>query len=156
MAKASNEDIDESWVDWAQEMMEAGFESMNLYILAGITKPYNQFELQELTDNVLKDLHSDYSDRDRTIRNYAYYIIKSAIGNADNYMSALRELNEIYMRFDMENEYLDFMLLYYTKVDLAESPDQWYWDGATTENIDEIIRGKFQSFIDNFERAGQA
>lgn len=46
-AKAFNEDIDESWVDWAFEMMEAGYQSDNLYMLAGVTKPYNQFELHD-------------------------------------------------------------------------------------------------------------
>ena len=54
--KAFNEDIDETWIDWAIEMMEAGYESDNLYMLAGETKPFRQFELQELTRKILEDL----------------------------------------------------------------------------------------------------
>jgi hypothetical protein len=37
--KAFNADINESWVNWAIEMMEEGFESINLYELAGTTRP---------------------------------------------------------------------------------------------------------------------
>jgi hypothetical protein len=43
------------------------------------------------------------------------------------------------------------MLLYYAKEDLNDSPDQWYWTGATQENIDGIIRGQFQVYIETFE-----
>ena len=50
--KDFNSDINKSWIDWAIEMMEAGFETDSLYQLAGISKPYNQFELQELTSKV--------------------------------------------------------------------------------------------------------
>ena len=45
------------------EMMQAGYEAISLYELAGISKPYNQFELQELTERVLKDLKLDYSNK---------------------------------------------------------------------------------------------
>ena len=74
MKKAFNEDIDESWVEWALEMMEAGYESDNLYILAGLSKPYNHFELQELTDKVFADLNLDTSGKLLTISNYRFTI----------------------------------------------------------------------------------
>jgi len=67
-AKAFNENIDETWVDWALEMMEAGYQSDNLYMLAGETKPFNQFELHELTKKVLEDLGFDYSDKDAVLK----------------------------------------------------------------------------------------
>lgn len=60
MKKAFNEDIDEAWIDWAIETIQAGYESDNLYILAGITRPYHQFELQRLTDKVLAEMFSPY------------------------------------------------------------------------------------------------
>jgi hypothetical protein len=53
-AAALNEDIEESWIDWALEMMEAGYESDNLHMLAGMMQPFDQFELQKLTKKVGK------------------------------------------------------------------------------------------------------
>jgi hypothetical protein len=87
MKKAFNEDIDECWVEWALEMMEAGYESDNLYILAGISKPYNQFELQELTYKVIADLYLETSDKSLTIRNYVYYILSTTINEPNKYLS---------------------------------------------------------------------
>ena len=153
MNKAFNHDIDESWIDWAMEMIEAGFQSDNLYILAGMTRPFNQFELQDLTNNVLRDLHLDNSDKEAVIRNYVYFIITNAINNPDSYLLTLRELKDIYIGLDMEKEYTDFYLLYFAKDDLIESENQWYWDGATRENIPDFITGTpslgkhFQNFF---------
>jgi hypothetical protein len=152
MNKAFNQDIDESWIDWAMEMIEAGFQSDNLYILAGMTKPFNQFELQELTNNVIRDLHLDYDDKDTVIRNYVYFIITNGINNPDSYLKVLRELKDICIGLGMEKEYIDFYLLYFAKDDLTESENQWYWDGATRENIDEIIKSQFIKWKTEYER----
>ena len=151
MNKAFNHDIDESWIDWAIEMMEAGFQSDNLHILAGMTRPFNQFELQELTDNVLKDLHLDYGNKDTVIKNYVYFIITNAINNPDSYLRTLRELRDICIALNMEKEYMDFYLLYFAKDDLIESENQWYWNGATRENIDDIIKNQFFKWTTDYE-----
>lgn len=148
MKKAFNEDVDETWIDWALEMIEAGYESDNLYILAGISRPYHQFELQRLTDKVLVDLNLDYEDQPQMIRNYVYYIISSTINEPSNYLSTLKEIRNICMDLDMEQEYMDFYLLYFAKDDLNESGVQWYWDGAYRTNIDLIIRNIFQVYLD--------
>lgn len=149
--KALNEDIDRRWIDWALEMMEAGFESDDLYILAGIVPPYNQFELLELTSAVLQDLQLVFIDHEKVIRNYVYFLIKKAIGDPEKQFATLHELKEIYYALDIAKEYQDFMLLYYAKEDLNDSPDQWYWRGATRENIDDIIKTEFQKYTDAFE-----
>lgn len=151
MKKAFNEDIDESWVEWALEMMEAGYESDNLYILAGITKPYNQFELQELTDKVLADLNLETSDKSLTIRNYVYYILSKTINEPSKYLETLKEVKDICIELDMDKEYMDFYLLYFAKDDLNELENQWYWDGVDRNNIDKIIKEKFQEYIDRID-----
>lgn len=151
MKKSFNEDIDESWVEWALEMMEAGYESDNLYILAGITKPYNQFELQELTDKVLTDLNLDTKDKYLIIRNYVYYILSTTINEPSKYLPTLREVKDICVGLDMESEYMDFYLLYFAKNDLNQSENQWYWDGADRNNIDKIIKVRFQEYIDRID-----
>ena len=151
MKKAFNEDIDESWVEWALEMMEAGYESANLYILAGLSKPYNQFELQELTDKVLADLNLETSDKLLTIRNYVYYILSTTLNEPSKYLATLKEVKDICIGLDMEKEYMDFYLLYFAKDDLNESENQWYWDGADRNNIDKIIKEKFKKYIDRID-----
>jgi len=150
-AKAFDETIDESWIDWAIEMIEANYESENLYMLAGETKPYNQFELRELTSKVLKDLNLDYSNKEEVIANYSYYLISNSIDSPETYFKTLQELSDICLMLDYSPVYMDFHLLYYAKMDLRVDVVQWYWGGADRNNIDQIIKEKFQEWINDFE-----
>jgi hypothetical protein len=151
-AKAFNENIDETWIDWALEMMEAGYHSDNLYMLAGETKPFNQFELHELTRKVLEDLGFTYADKDAVLRNYTYYLITKSVDHPESYFNTLRELKNICPDLDMDAGYMDFYLLYYAKDDLTVDEVQWYWGGANRENIDEIIQRQFKTWITEFDQ----
>ena len=149
--KAFNYDIGESWVDWAIEMIEAGYEADSLYQLAGTLKPYNQFELQALTTQVLKDLQLDNSDKRKALKNYVYFLISSNVDRPENYLKVLREFRDIYYELDMDSEYQDLALLYWAKDDLLYADYQHYWDGANRENIDTIIKDKFEFLKRKFE-----
>lgn len=149
--KAFNSDITESWIDWAIEMMEAGYESINLYELAGTTSPFNQFELKELTNKVFKDLNFDYSDKTKTLKNYVYFLLTSNIDKPEKYDKVLREFRDIYYELDMDSEYQDLALLYWAKDDLLYADYQNYWEGANRENINSIIKEQFELFKRRFE-----
>ena len=149
--KVLDKDINESWVDWAIEMIEAGYENLNLYELAGIIRPYNQVELRNLTEKIFDDLSINYKDKEAAIRSYACFIISNSIDKPENYLSTLLELKSIYLDLDWEKEYSDFYLLYFAKYDLTNYEDQFYWIGADKENIDDIIKKRFQNFIDNVD-----
>jgi hypothetical protein len=147
--KAFNADIDESWIDWAIEMMEAGYEADSLYQLAGAIKPYNQFELQVLTTQVLKDLQLDYSDKRKALKKYVHFLITSNLDKPENYFKVLREFRDIYYELDMDSELQDLALLYWAKDDLQCQDYQHYWEGANRENIDTIIKEKFELLKDS-------
>ncbi|HRH48847.1 MAG TPA: hypothetical protein PLP23_08845 [Panacibacter sp.] len=149
--KAFNSDVNESWIDWAIEMMEVGYESVNLYELAGTTRPYNQFELQELTNKVFKELNLDYSDKTNALKNYIYFLLTTSIDKPENYNRVLQEFRDIYYELDADPEYQDLALLYWAKDDLIYSEFQHYWDGADRTNIDQIIREQFGLYIAKFE-----
>lgn len=149
--KAFNADINDSWIDWAIEMMEAGYESINLYELAGITRPYNQFHLQDLTAKIFKEFNLDYSDKTQTIKNYVYFLLTSNIDKPETYEKVLRDFTDNYYELHMDSEYQDLALLYWAKVDLLYADYQHYWDGANRENIDAIIKEQFELFKRRFE-----
>lgn len=152
MDKACNADIDQTWIDWALEMMQVGYESDNLYQLAGISKPYNQFELQDLTNSVLNDLNLDFSDKKKTIRNYAYFLVSSNIDKPKSYTKILKTIGDIYYELDMDIEYRNFALLNWAKDDLEYDTYQHYWDGADRNNIDTIIKEQFVLFMKKIEK----
>ncbi len=149
--KACNADIDESWAEWAIEMMQAGYEFESLYQLAGISKPYNQFELHELTSKVLYDLNLDYSDKKTTLKNYVYYLVSANFDKPNNYFEILKEFRDIYYELEMDSEFQNLALLYWAKDDLMYEDNQHYWDGANRANIDMIIRQEFVNLKTKFE-----
>jgi hypothetical protein len=141
--KALNRNVDEKWIIWAVDMLVAGFENENLIILAGEGKPFNQFQLQGLVEKVIDELHLDYSDQEQTIKNYASYLIGKALNKQIDAYVVLNILKDICIELDYVGYLYDFFSLYFAKEDLQYSEDQWYWNGASRENIDQIITDYF-------------
>lgn len=148
--KALNRSVDEKWVDWAVDMLMAGFETEHLAILAGESKPFNQFQLRSLIDKVLDELHLDYSDRDLVIKNYTCYLIDRVLSKKLEIFNALNILKDICIELDNDESLFDFYLFYFAKEDLLYSDNQWYLDGATKENIDSVIIDYFIKWKDNY------
>jgi len=147
--KALNRDINMTCVDWAVEMLTAGFDTENLTILAGESEPFNQFQLQDLTTKVLAELEFDYSDRERTIKNYACYLIDKTRNGEIETVKVLNILKDICIELDMESYLYQFYLLYFSKTDLMESENQWYIDGVDRSNIDAVIEDYFTTWKTN-------
>nr|WP_298891611.1 hypothetical protein [uncultured Acinetobacter sp.] len=137
--KALNRSIDQFWVNWAIDMLTAGYDTEHLKMLAVEIQPFNQFEMQMLTDKVLDELQLSYNNKDQIIKNYVSYLIDKSLNGELNSFSVLSILKDIYLELDCEEDLEDFNQLYFAKDDLFHSPVQWYWHGATQENIDDII-----------------
>lgn len=139
--------VDQRWADWAVEMMLAGFETESLPMLALLEKPYNQFELKELTDRILDELGLSNQDKGLVMCNYASYLINLGIKEERDISSVLNSLKDMYLALDGDATFLNFYLLAYAKEDLNFSEVQYYWDGADRTNIDKIISEEFQKWI---------
>ena len=141
--KVLDRSIDSQWVDWALEMMSVGFDSEHLTILAGETFPFNQFYMQDLTSKALKELQLDYSDKDKVIRNYINHLIDKALNNESQTLAVLNLLKKLCVELDYRKDLYNFYYLYFAKLDLLDSENQWYWEGADKNNIDTIIKEQF-------------
>jgi hypothetical protein len=139
--------INKKWVTWAYDMISAGFETESLLILAGEQEPFNQFEMQRLTNKVLDELNLAYDNRELVLKNYVRFLIDEALSGKVKTLNVLSVLKNICIELDFDLAVYDFYLLYHAKNDLIDSVDQYYWDGATRENIDEVIRGYFVKWI---------
>jgi len=144
--KVLNRDIDKTWVDWAIDMLMAGFDTENLVILAGEGEQFNQFYLQDLTTKILGELQLDYSDTEQTVKNYACYLIDKAQNGELEPVNVLEILKDICIELDMEKYLYHFYLLYFAKDDLSESENQWYLDGVDRSNIDSVIADYFSTW----------
>jgi hypothetical protein len=145
--KVLNRSVDKKWTDWATEMLQTGFETESLIILAGESEPFNQFEMQSLTTKVLDELHFDYSDKEKVIKSYVSYLIDESLSGRIKPKRVLMELKDLYNELNQEKYLQDFWLLYFAKVDLEETTVQWYWEGAHHGNIDQIIDDHFKKWL---------
>lgn len=143
--KYFNFSVDERWSDWAVNMMQAGFDTESLPMLALLEKPYNQFELKELTDKIFHELGLDYTDKDFVITRYVHYMLDEAIAGRRKLVSTLRELRNLH--YELNDVWLlDFYLLSFAKEDLTGYGSTMYWNGATQTNIDDIIISQFKKW----------
>jgi len=148
--KALDRNVGKFWIDWAVEMLMNGFNSEYLIILAGISSPYDQFELQTIAEKVFNELGLDYSDKYLTIKNYVAYLCETGLEeslNIDSTLKILRKFRDLYL--DLDYDYLQyFYCLYYGVEDLQYDVVQWYVDGLDRSNIFEVVKDYFRKWID--------
>jgi hypothetical protein len=147
--KMLGKSVDKRWINWAYDMLNAGFETESLVMLAGEIEPYNQFELQSLTNKVFNELNLTWDDIEQVYTNYICYLVSEAIANKLKLEEVLNTIKEIYYQLDYEPSLQDFYMLYCAYDDLKYSDNQYYWEGANRGNIDLIVRQYFEDWIKN-------
>ncbi len=148
--KALNRNIDKFWIDWTVDMLMNGFDTEHLVILAGISSPYDQFELQPLTEKVLAELGLDYSDKTKVINGYIRYLIEQGTDDNLDIVSALkllRELKDFYYELDCDANLAIFFALYWGVDDLQEADVQWYVEGMDRSNMLSVVKGAFARWL---------
>lgn len=144
--KALGRLTEKGWLDWAYDMLIAGYETEYLLILAGMEQPLEHFEMRTLTDKVLAELKLDYSDTDKVITSFACYLANQSLKGEVESFEVLETLKDIHVELDLYSPLSYFYDLYYAKVDLLESEDQWYIDDVDRSNIDSVINDHLQEW----------
>lgn len=143
--------VDEKWKDWAYQMILNDFETEHLLELASIQKPYNQFELSELTTKVFEELELDTKNREVIAHNFIRFILREIlIQESVNIWERFKVLFDISYDFDEFEILEDIRNLVWAKQDLDYDPSypyQHYWEGATIENIDELARSHINKWL---------
>lgn len=138
-------------VDWAVEMMMLGHETENLLILSSLTKPVNYFETVRYLNAAISELGLSLAlGKDGIISYSRYYIIQIAKGL--NMKQNLEKICKFAIDIDYESSIYDFCKLSWAWGDL-EWPDnngmQWYWEGATKDNIEQISIDTAKQWLTN-------
>jgi hypothetical protein len=146
--KATEKSCGDSCVEWAVEKLIEGRDGVNLCRLAAMLPPHNHFEVAELRDRALAELDVRPLDRDKAILSYANEIISQiASGDADEFVAAAMLANLYLEAFYNVRELRDFYFLYNAALDLDYDEIQWYWNGATRQNIRQLIRDRASDAI---------
>lgn len=147
LLKLLNRSVDEEWSSWAVEMMLVGFETEHLIELAGISRPFNQFELRDLTDKVFDELNLDCANKSKIIIEYVSYLVSRVLKGNEEYYEVISHLKDLCIELDYDMKLYDFYSLYFAIEDLEYFEIQCYWEGADRSNIDKVCQKYFEKWI---------
>lgn len=145
--KALQQTCGQECVDWALAMLEQGRGGHYTAMLAGLTPPFNHFEVVAYRDHSLRELGiADIADA-AAVSTYAAEHLRLALAGEADLISTLGVIKDLCIARDYQKDIQDFYLLYFAYTDLQESEVQWYWEGANRENIVSLIRQRAEAFV---------
>jgi hypothetical protein len=143
---APDYDMDEC-VDWAVEMIELGYDTEHLLILAGLTKRVNFFETEKYLQTAMNELGLKLkTDDDGVISYSSFYIMQIAKGI--NTKENLKTLADYVVDVDYSRSAYDFYSLHWAWSDMEwNDGQQWYWPDATPDNIEVIVTDRAKQWL---------
>nr|WP_319490990.1 hypothetical protein [uncultured Desulfobacter sp.] len=134
-------------VKWAEAALYENFDSPSLRILAGLSAPLNFFEVKYYTEAALSELGIEIPCGSRAVSAYAKDIACDIINKPETIRLNLKELFELCIAHNYQDDIFDFYLLHCAWEDFDHGEFQYYWDGATKENIKIVVIEKCKEYI---------
>lgn len=134
-------------VDWATSMLEQGRTGRCLEMLAGMSPPFNHFEIADFRDRALHELGLNDISESTAVNSYSAEQLRQALAGEVDIGAALRVIKDLYIASNYQKELYDFYLLYFAYTDLQEYEEQHYWNEANRGNIISIIRDRAEAFF---------
>ena len=134
-------------IDWAIGMLERGFESRSLLMLAGLSPPLNSFETSELRDHALEELQPPELAIDDPVTAFAAEMVREGLANQRSLPDVFAQVTRLAIALGYPSTLMPFYLLHFACEDLRCSEVQWYWKDATRENIGRIMEEEARRFL---------
>ncbi|MEL6676859.1 MAG: hypothetical protein AAFR61_31915 [Bacteroidota bacterium] len=151
-AEIKQVDTNES-IDWANEMMELGYESPTLFMLAGFNKPTHYFEVIDYVTDSVRELGLEMKKGEEAILSYASYFLLQ-IAKSHKVRENLTALYEFCQMKDYKDMVYDFYLLYWAWNDLDYEDNEFnhYWGGARRANIEKLVIDEAKEWIEKHKK----
>ena len=138
----------QKYVDWAVNLLENGFESESLVILAGLDS-YSTEEKEKYFWESIKELGISIEKSDsESIDFYANFVAKQVIESKISPMIGLMKMLDIVRATDYSSKYIQFDFLDEDIDYLKYSGTTIFYTDLTLENKDEFIKEEFRLFLE--------
>ena len=134
-------------VDWAVQLIDSGIESESVYMLASFTKPVDSGEIAPYISAVLRELNISEKTGDEGILSKLSYYLSEIVCGRKTRMN-LADVYRIALDRDCAFELEPFYMLYYAWDELDEIGANYYYEGATKENIESILKKEAKKWMD--------
>lgn len=133
-------------VEWALTLMQHGFDSDNLQILAGLDHADTE-EREHYFWRSVKDLHINIEQKEiDLIDYYVKHLVDQVLEGIVTPKFALIQMCEVARKTDYDPKYMDFYMLD-DDIDRLEYEEQTiFTNGLTKTNVDEYILNEFKLF----------
>jgi len=130
-------------VKWAEAALCEDFDTPSLRILAGLNDPLNFFEVKSYAEAALKELGIQIPSASQAVSAYA----KDIIQNPETIRLNLKKLSDLCIEHEYQDDIYDFYLRHCALGDFDYGEVQYYWEGATKDNIESIVVKKCNEYI---------
>jgi hypothetical protein len=135
------------YVEWANHMLEKGFDTYNLCMLAGLEPLLNMFEVQSHFKRSLDELGIVRVSKLEDIRNYALYLIKGLANKTIHPDDALPILEKICVHSDYSSEYMIWYELNNARQDVESGHYPHMFPSVYGGNIVDVCSDEAQRYL---------
>ncbi|MFP9116876.1 hypothetical protein ACLI08_03710 [Flavobacterium sp. RNTU_13] len=135
-------------VVWALSLMKEGNEMPGVLMLASFAEPIDTLEIQPYVSRALIELNLTELDGEAAILALIRYHVMNIV--TDNSLRKnLRELYHLCNQYDYGYGLNPFYLLHYAWEDLEYEDENYYYAGATLDNIESFVKKEAEQWLKN-------
>lgn len=143
-------------VDWALDLIIKGRETENILMLASFSKPIDSIEIKPYLSAVLFELGLEEKFETKAVKGkIEYHIIEILESNLvrDN----LSSLYDMFIALDCFNNndifgLTTFYFLYHAWLELEDIGENYYFEGATLSNIENVLKNEAMKWIEKYSK----
>lgn len=136
-------------VDWAIDMLRRGVETENMLIISSFSKPVDKEEIKPYVSGVLKDLGLEEKTSEQSIIAHAHYYLARILEHVEERKN-LSALYKLCLEADYKYGLTPFYLLWFAWSDLEEKGYNYYYETATLDNFEDILKTEAESWINKY------
>ena len=136
-------------VDWAIELINKGLNTESVFMLASFSKPVESQEIKPYINPVLKELGLQEKYGEYSTIAKAHYHLDMIIHNVDVWQN-LTEVYNLCNHTDHAYELTTFYRIYHAWWNFQDGIPNWYFEGATPDNIEQILMDQARIWIEKY------
>ena len=143
--------ISKDLIDWAVSMLESGFDSSSVRVLAGLSEPLDRIEVLEYFKRAKTELNIPEISREDAITFYGCDICRKILRGEISPSDGAKRIYEIFQNDDNNKDFLIWLKIDDAIGYVSSNEYPYSYPEMTRTNIDEIIRREARGFLNKHE-----
>lgn len=133
--------------EWTMGLINLGYESDSIYMLASFSKPIEFYEIESYLKKVFSELKLVEKNKLEAEQSILKFHV-SQIANSKNVRTNLRLAADFFYSYESDAIIRDFHMLNYTWDDLEEQGETYYYENVDLNTIEKVVVEKAILWLD--------